>query len=190
MVIRSNLKLVWSMVEEGVEGIPFTAHPHIVIKGGQLFRNNPTRRADTGSVPGQDPHNFWQLDPDPHQSVKRWIRNRIRIKVYSRIRIRINRKRWKPFSGSFWSTGGSKSGKKWMVGSASKWKVGSGAASKWKAGSGSASRWSGSANWFRQIRIRIRTVSITTQCKAYQYFFSENFNLPPKLLKTGTAVNK
>jgi hypothetical protein len=66
----SNLKLVWSMVEEGVEGIPFTAHPHIVIKGGQLFRNNPTRRADTGSVPGQDPHRFWKLDPDPHQSRK------------------------------------------------------------------------------------------------------------------------
>ncbi len=35
------------MVEEGVEGIPLTAHPHIVIEGGQLFRNNPTHRADT-----------------------------------------------------------------------------------------------------------------------------------------------
>jgi hypothetical protein len=70
MVIRSYLKLVGSMVEEGVEGIPFTPHTHIVIEGGQLFRNNPTRRADTGSVPGQDPHNFWKLDPDPHQSGK------------------------------------------------------------------------------------------------------------------------
>jgi hypothetical protein len=71
-VIRSYLKLVGSMVEEGVEGISFTAHPHIVIEGGQLFRNNPTHRADKGSVPdpGPDPHYFGRLDPDMHQNGK------------------------------------------------------------------------------------------------------------------------
>ncbi len=83
MVIRSNLKLVGSMVEESVEGIPLTAHPHIVIEGGQLFRNNP--RADTGSV----------ADRDSDINLERWIR--IHIKVKSRTRIRIKVKRWKHY---------------------------------------------------------------------------------------------
>jgi hypothetical protein len=62
------------MVEEGVEGIPFTAHPHIVIEGGQLFRNNPKHRADTVLAMSR-------------------IRVRIRIILESWIRIRIKVKR-------------------------------------------------------------------------------------------------
>ena len=35
-----HLELVGGVVEEGVEGVPLAAHPHVVVEGGQLLRDH------------------------------------------------------------------------------------------------------------------------------------------------------
>ncbi len=75
-----------------------------------------------------------------------WIRIRIKIEIWIRLQITVkSRIRFRirikvntvggSFRGSFWSIGGSKSGKMWVVES--------GSASNWRAGSGSATLDSG-----------------------------------------------